>query len=144
MKSKKLGWVVAGVAIMLVTGSAAVMGVAVIGSASKGPSLPAVSYGPVTLPAAEVAGIESGLVSSDPATVANVMAPSIRADYERFKPSAVAPGSILKIDSGGATGIPGSIAVVTATLSGPSPARYEIELTYDSGRWLVAKVQSVQ
>lgn len=103
------------------------------GSSARGPA-----PDPVTLPAADVAAIESAIVSQDLPVVSAVLVGAVRESFLAAGVPLLPANSVLTVDSGTARGIPNSAATVNAEIVGAEPGRYVLELVFEDGRWLVA------
>jgi hypothetical protein len=91
---------------------------------------------PFTLPQADVAALESGLVSTDPAVEAKALSAALPTTVKLDTGPLLPAGSHIAIDAGNATRF-GDLVAVPATVTGPRPGQFSLLLTREGESWLL-------
>ena len=83
--------------------------------------------------------LDRALASQSTATVATVLASSVRAGYLAHPAPLLPAGSTIIIDEKSVHLLTdgSGLATATATVTGPQPGRYEIDLVDENGSWRV-------
>lgn len=90
-----------------------------------------------SIPPAVVASIEQGLPSQDPAVVAAVLAPAVRAAYLRNPAPLLPAKSLLRLDQAHAEHTDADLERVPARVTGPTPGNWVIIVVRQDGQWTV-------
>jgi len=101
-------------------------------------SAPVASGSPAsfTVPQEDVAVLETGLASSDPAVEARTLAAALRPKSNLAAEPLLPAGSRVTIDAGKATRY-GDVGRVPATVTGPRPGHFMLLLSREGGSWLL-------
>lgn len=98
--------------------------------------------GSVSLSEADVHAIESGSVSQYLAPTAVILIPEARDSFQDDNHPLLPAESQMVIDSDSATGFQDSASTVNATVTGPQPGAFALELNYADDHWLLSSAVS--
>jgi hypothetical protein len=105
-------------------------------TSTAGAPVASVSPSVFTVPPKDVAVLEAGLASIDPAVEAKALTAALRTKSNLAAEPLLPAGSRVTIDAGKATRY-GDVARVPATVTGPRPGRFMLLLIRAGGSWLL-------